>query len=236
MIRLDKFFSETGTLTRREADKAIKHGLVTVDGKVQKKPDLKIDEDKAKVALNGKEIEYQKYVYIMLNKPEGVVSATEDRVQKTVLDLLPEKYQKMELFPCGRLDKDTLGLVLLTNDGKMAHNLLAPKKHVKKVYFFECADPLEKSNEHKIEAGILLKDGYEAKPCRIHMKEKTKGFIEIVEGKYHQIKRMFGAVGNKITHLERVNFGPLELDENLKRGEWRELTTDEIDSLLKISN
>ena len=234
MIRLDKFFTETGTLTRSEAGKAIKGGLVAVDGKVQKKPDLKIDEEKAKITLNGEEIIYKKYVYIMLNKPQGVVSATEDKVQKTVLDLLPPKYQKMELFPCGRLDKDTLGLVLLTNDGKTAHNLLAPKKHVKKVYFFECADPLDKHSEHKIEAGILLKDGYEAKPCRIHMKEKTKGFIEIVEGKYHQIKRMFGAVGNKIIHLERVNFGPLELDQNLKRGEWRELTEEECKMLEHI--
>ena len=168
----------------------------------------------------------------MLNKPEGVVSATEDRVQKTVLDLLPEKYRKMGLFPCGRLDKDTLGLMLLTNDGKIAHNLLAPKRHVSKVYFFECADPLDKASEHKIENGILLKDGYMAKPCRIHMKEKTKGYIQLTEGKYHEIKRMFGAVGNKITFLERVNFGPLELDKNLARGEWRELTEEETSKIL----
>lgn len=232
MMRLDKFFTETGTLSRSEAGKAIKHGFVAVDGIVQKKPDLKIDEEKVKITLNGKEIIYKKYVYIMLNKPQGVVSATEDRIQRTVLDLLPEKYQKMELFPCGRLDKDTLGLVLLTNDGKTAHNLLAPKKHVKKVYYFECADPLDKHNEHKIENGILLKDGYVAKPCRIHMKEKTKGYIQLTEGKYHEIKRMFGAVGNKITFLERVNFGPLKLDETLQRGEWRELTEAEQKQIL----
>lgn len=233
MIRLDKFFTETGTLTRKEADKAIKRGEVTVDGKVFKKPDLKIDEEKVKVEFNGQEIKFQKYVYIMLNKPQGVVSATEDKKQKTVLDLIPEKYQKMGLFPCGRLDKDTLGLMLLTNDGKTAHNLLAPKKHVAKVYFFECADELTKHNEHLIEAGIELKDGYKTKPCRIHLKEKTKGFIQLTEGKYHEIKRMFGAVGNKITFLERVNFGPLELDESLQRGQWRELTEDEVNQLLK---
>ena len=163
----------------------------------------------------------------------GVVSATEDKVQKTVLDLLPEKYQKMGLFPCGRLDKDTLGLVLLTNDGKLAHNLLAPKKHITKVYYFECAEKLDKHNEHKIEGGIELKDGYITKPCKIHMKDDTKGYIELTEGKYHEIKRMLGAVSNKITFLERVNFGPLELDTNLQRGQWRELTEQEIKDLIK---
>lgn len=233
MIRLDKFFTETATLSRSEASKAIKRGEVLVDGKVFKKPDLKIDEEKSVVTLNGERIVYKKYVYIMLNKPEGVVSATEDKLQKTVLDLLPEKYQKMGLFPCGRLDKDTLGLVLLTNDGVTAHKLLAPKKHVSKVYFFKCAEPLEKENEHKIENGILLKDGYVTKPCKIHMKEKVEGYIELTEGKYHEIKRMLGAVGNKITFLERVNFGPLELDKNLKRGEWRELSENEIKQILK---
>lgn len=233
MIRLDKFFSKTGILTRSEADKAIKRGEVTVDGKVFKQPDLKIDEENAKIELNGELIHFQKYVYIMLNKPEGVVSATEDKKQKTVLDLLPEKYSKLGLFPCGRLDKDTLGLMLLTNDGKTAHNLLAPKKHVTKVYYFECAEELNKHNEHLIEGGIELRDGYKTKLCKIHMKEKTKGFIELTEGKYHEIKRMFGAVGNKIIHLKRVNFGPLQLDENLKLGEWRELTDDEQKSILK---
>ena len=150
-MRLDKFFTETKTLTRSEAVKTIKNGNVSVDGKVQRKPDLKIDEESSIVLFNGKRIFYKKYTYIMLNKPAGVVSATEDKIQKTVIDLLPDKYQKMGLFPCGRLDKDTLGLVLLTNDGKTAHNLLAPKKHVTKIYYFECAEILDTENKNKIE-------------------------------------------------------------------------------------
>ena len=233
MIRLDKFFTETGTLTRSEAGNAIKKGLVTVNGEVIKKPDCKINETSSKVTYCGEVIKYQKYVYIMLNKPNGVVSATEDARQKTVLDLLPEKYKKMGLFPCGRLDKDTLGLVILTNDGASSHKLLSPKNHVAKVYHFNCADPLDKQSEHKIEQGILLKDGYVTKPCKIHMKEKKVGYIELTEGKYHEIKRMFGAVGNKITYLERVSFGAIKLDENLKRGEYRNLTEQEIKDLLK---
>lgn len=233
MIRLDKFFTETATLTRSEASKAIKQGLVTVDGKVFKKPDLKINEEVAKVSLNGEIINYKKFIYIMLNKPQGYVSATEDKVQKTVLDLLPPKFQKMGLFPCGRLDKDTLGLMLLTNDGKTAHNLLAPKKHVTKIYYYECAEILSKPDKHKIEHGILLKDGYTTKPCKIELLEQTTGYIYLTEGKYHEIKRMFGAVGNKITLLKRVSFGPLHLDECLKLGEWRELYEEEVKELLK---
>ena len=233
MIRLDKFFTETATLSRSEANAEIKKGRVTVDGEIIKKPDCKINEQTAKVIYNGQVINYNKYVYIMLNKPSGVVSATEDARQKTVLDLLPQKYKKMGLFPCGRLDKDTLGLVILTNDGISAHKLLAPKKHVSKVYYFECAEELTKHNEHKLEAGILLKDGYVTKPCRIHMKEKNRGYIQLTEGKYHEIKRMFGAVGNKITFLERTNFGALALDPTLQRGEFRELTNLEVEQLIK---
>lgn len=232
MIRLDKFFTETATLTRSEAGKAIKAGLVIVDGKVIKKPDCKIDETKARVVYNGEHINYKKFVYIMLNKPEGVVSATEDTKQKTVLDLLPEKYKKMGLFPCGRLDKDTLGLILLTNDGTSAHNLLAPKKHVSKTYKYECAEFLSKQNKHKIEQGIELKDGFVTKPCKIEILNDKSGYITLTEGKYHEIKRMFGAISNKITYLERVSFGSLILDENLKRGEWRELTEEEINKLI----
>lgn len=232
MIRLDKFFTETATLTRSEAGKAIKAGLVSVDGKVIKRPDCKIDEAKVKVVYNGEQINYQRFVYIMLNKPEGVVSATEDTKQKTVLDLLPDKYKKLGLFPCGRLDKDTLGLVLLTNDGASAHNLLAPKKHVNKTYKYECAEPLTKHDKCKIEQGIELKDGFITKPCKVETIEDKMGLITLTEGKYHEIKRMFGAVGNKITYLERVSLGSLILDKNLQRGEWRELTAEEIQKLL----
>lgn len=228
MIRLDKFFSETGTLSRSETAKAVKLGQILVDGERVKTSDVKINENKSVVTYLGQVINYQKYVYIMLNKPEGVISATEDKSQKTVLDLLPEKYKKMNLFPCGRLDKDTLGLVILTNDGESGHKALAPKSHVKKTYLFECADELSSENEFKIEQGILLKDGYITKPCEIEMIDSKKGKITLTEGKYHEIKRMLGAVGNKITYLERISFGDIMLDANLKRGEWRELNSQEI--------
>ena len=233
MIRLDKFFTETATLSRSEASLQIKKGKVMVDGAVVCDPSKKIDENTACVMLNGIQVNYQKYVYVMLNKPQGVVSATEDTKQKTVLDLLPEKYKKLGLFPCGRLDKDTLGLVMLTNDGDTAHKLLSPKKHVTKTYKYMCADPLTEQNKQKIENGLELKDGYTTKPCNIKMSSEFEGNITLTEGKYHEIKRLFGAVGNKITYLERISFGPLILDNNLQRGEWRELTNLEINLLLK---
>ena len=235
MIRLDKFFTETATLSRKVACDEIKRGKVLVNGTVVKDSSLKIDETTAKVVYNGEEVKYQKYVYIMLNKPEGVVSATEDTRQKTVLDLLPEKYKKLGLFPCGRLDKDTLGLVMLTNDGETAHRLLSPKNHVKKTYKYKCADPLTDENKIKIENGLELRDGYITKPCNIKVMSPTEGEITLTEGKYHEIKRLFGATHNKITYLERITFGFLILDKKLKRGEWRELTADEINHLLKFS-
>lgn len=232
MIRLDKFFTETATLSRREAVLEIKRGKVLVDGVIITDPSKKIDEERAEVVYNGQRVAYQKYVYIMLNKPEGVVSATEDTKQKTVLDLLPEKYKKLGLFPCGRLDKDTLGLVMLTNDGDTAHKLLSPKSHVEKTYKYKCADPLTSENKNKIENGLELRDGYVTKPCKIKMISELEGEITLTEGKYHEIKRLFGAVGNKITFLERITFGSLVLESNLKRGQWRELNMAEIKSLL----
>lgn len=233
MIRIDKFFSETGTLSRTETAKAIKFGQIFVDGEKVKTSDIKIDEKKAVVTYLGQVVNYQKYVYIMLNKPQGVISATEDKSQKTVLDLLPDKYKKMNLFPCGRLDKDTLGLVILTNDGESGHKALAPKSHVKKTYLFECADNLSSADVVKIEQGVLLKDGYLTKPCEIEMINCKKGKITLTEGKYHEIKRMLGAVGNKITYLERISFGGIILDSSLKRGEWRELNCQEINIFCK---
>ena len=165
----------------------------------------------------------------MLNKPLGVVSATEDKIHKTVLDLVDEKYKKYNLFPCGRLDKDTLGLVILTNDGESAHRALSPKKHVTKTYKFECAEDLTSDQILSIESGVTLKDGYTTKPCKITEYKDCKGYITLTEGKYHEIKRIFGANHNKITYLERVSFGKITLDETLPRGSFRELTPKEIE-------
>lgn len=226
-MRLDKYISNNSTLSRSQAVKEIKQANVTVNGKIILDGDYKVDENKDDILLNGERISYQKYLYIMLNKPEGVVSATEDTKQKTVIDLLPQEYKKFNLFPCGRLDKDTLGLVILTNDGHGAHRLLSPKNHVEKTYVYKCADPLSENNKQLIENGICLKDGYITKPCKIKTESSTCGTITLHEGKYHEIKRMFGAVGNKIIYLERISFGDIILDKNLKRGEYRFLTPQE---------
>ena len=226
-MRLDKFFSQTGTLTRSQAQKQLKLGKVTVNGETIKKADYKVDPDKDEIRYNDDKIVYRRFVYIMMNKPRGVVSATEDRDQKTVLDLLPEDLLKFDLFPCGRLDKDTTGLVVLTNDGISAHNALSPKKHVEKKYSFETADTYSDADVTAIESGITLKDGYSTKPCKIERINETEGFIYLTEGKYHEIKRLFGARSNKITKLRRIGFGKLEIGD-LPEGAWRYLTEEEI--------
>lgn len=226
-MRLDKFFSQTGTLTRSQAQKQLKLGKVTVNGETIKKADYKVDPDKDEIRYNENKIVYRRFVYIMMNKPRGVVSATEDRDQKTVLDLLPEDLLKFDLFPCGRLDKDTTGLVVLTNDGISAHNALSPKKHVEKKYSFETADTYSDADVTAIESGITLKDGYSTKPCKIERISETEGYIYLTEGKYHEIKRLFGARSNKITKLGRIGFGKLEIGD-LPEGDWRYLTEEEI--------
>ena len=226
-MRLDKFFSQTGTLTRSLAQKQLKLGKVTVNGETIKKADYKVDPDKDEIRYNDDKIVYRRFVYIMMNKPRGVVSATEDRDQKTVLDLLPEDLLKFDLFPCGRLDQDTTGLVVLTNDGISAHNALSPKKHVEKKYSFETADAYSDADVTAIESGITLKDGYSTKPCKIERISETEGYIYLTEGKYHEIKRLFGARSNKITKLERIGFGKLKIG-NLAEGAWRYLTEEEI--------
>ena len=226
-MRIDKFFSSQKILSRKECGEALKKGLISVNGTTVKKGDFKIDEERDEIALEGKVIGYKQYAYILVNKPFGIVSATEDARDKTVIDLLPNELKKLDLFPCGRLDKDTTGLVILTNDGVSAHNALSPKKHVEKEYYFETADDFSSEDIAAISAGITLKDGYTTKPCRINRLSEKTGYIYLTEGKYHEIKRLFGARGNKITKLKRTAFGKIVLDD-LKEGEWRFMTEDEI--------
>lgn len=225
-MRLDKFISMLGKATRSEAGKLIRAGKATVNGIVQKAPDYKIDPDNDLVTLLGEALTYKKYTYIMLNKPEGYVSATEDPNEKTVLDLVSVEDRRKGLFPCGRLDKNTLGLVILTNDGEGAHRVLSPKHHVSKVYKFISRDPVCENDVKLLEAGVDI-GGYLTKPCKIKMLSENEGEITLTEGKYHQIKRMLEAVNNKITYLERISFGSIVLDPALKRGEWRYLTPNE---------
>lgn len=233
-MRLDKFLSVTATATRSEANKAARAGRVLVNGCPCKDASMHIDPEKDIVEFCGEKVLYRKYTYIMLNKPRGYVSATEDGKDKTVLELLPEKLRDIGLFPCGRLDKNTTGLMLLTDNGELGHKLLAPKSHVSKTYGFKCEEVLADEDVTRLEQGVYIAGGYLTKPAKLKtFDDRTSGEITITEGKYHQIKFMFEAVKNKITELERLTFGPLKKDENLQRGEWRYLTDAEITMLEK---
>lgn len=230
-VRLDKFLSDMGVCSRTECKRAAKAGKITVGGAIARDTSAHIDPEKDEVVFSGERIAYAKFTYIMMNKPDGVLSATEDGAGKTVLDLLPEKYAKIGLFPCGRLDKNTLGLLILMSDGKLAHDLLSPSKHVEKTYLFECETPLSDADCDLLCRGVDIGEKRSTREAELQLESRTRGTITVVEGKFHQIKRMFSAVGNKITYLERVSFGGIKLDRTLRRGEWRELTAEEISTL-----
>ena len=233
-MRIDKFLSECKVATRRESGAAIRRGQVLLDGVAVKRADTQVDPEHCEVVYCGERVFYRRYTYVLLNKPDGYVSATEDARDKTVLDLLPPELRKFDLFPCGRLDKNTLGLVLLTNNGPLAHALLSPKRHVEKVYRFECAHPLSETELAALQTGVDI-GGYVTKPCRIVMQIETSGEITLAEGKYHQIKLMWNAVDNRILYLERIRFACLTLD-GLERGAWRMLTDEEIKTLEEMGN
>lgn len=233
-MRIDKFLSECKIASRSETAKAVKRGEVCLDGVPVKRTDTKVDPEKSVVTYCGEVVHYRRNTYVLLNKPEGYVSATEDKREKTVLDLLPEEVTKFEVFPCGRLDKNTLGLMLLTDNGPLAHSLLSPKHHVEKVYRFECAKKPSESDLAALQSGVDI-GGYVTKPCTVKMDGDTSGEITLSEGKYHQIKLMFEAVENRILYLERIKFAFLTLD-GLERGEWRYLTDEEIKKLEGYGN
>ena len=232
-MRLDKFLSITGTASRKDSARAVRAGAVTVNGIGAAKADMNVDPDVDKITFYGNPVIYRKNTYIMMNKPIGVVSATEDGRDKTVLDLLPEELRRLELFPCGRLDKNTEGLMLLTDNGSLAHYLLSPKRHVSKKYRFSSKFPLTEEMKARLEKGVDI-GGYVTKPCSVESIDGG-GYITLTEGKYHQIKLMLDAVGNKVTALERLTFGPLTLDPSLARGEWRYLTQKETESIEKLA-
>lgn len=231
-MRVDKFLTATATATRSEAAKAARQGRILVNDIPCKSTAQQIDPDVDIIKFDGEVIKYQKYTYILLNKPEGYVSATEDGKEKTVLDLLPEKLRSIGLFPCGRLDKNTLGVMLLTNNGDLGHKLLSPRYHVTKTYRYTARDSLSEADILRLEEGVPILDGYVTLPAKVQSYSgKNEGEISISEGKYHQIKLMFEAIGNKIIGLERIQFGPLRSDDSLARGEWRYLTIEEIQAL-----
>ncbi len=231
-MRLDKFLVSTGKLSRSEAGRAARAGRICVNGAIVKKADHAIDPASDTIALDGESLTWRRYTYILLNKPDGYVSATEDTSDPTVIALLPEELQRIGLFPCGRLDKHTLGLMLLTNDGQLSHRLLSPRHHVAKTYFYTSKFPLTPEEIALLQGGVTLEDGYVTLPAVIEQNEgEAQGYITLTEGKYHQIKRMFEAVHNKIVTLERVTFAHLTLQGLPERGMWRYLTDEEIDRL-----
>lgn len=235
IMRIDKLLGNLGYGTRKEVKKLVKDGLIVVDGKTANDPGMHVDPENMEIYVDGIKINYRKYIYIMMNKPPGVVSATEDTRESTVLDILPEEFLPFSPSPVGRLDKDTVGLLLLTNDGQLAHRLLSPKKHVPKVYYARVQGIVDEKDVEAFDKGMLLDDGYRTMPSNLKILEsgdESRVEVEIFEGKYHQVKRMFEAVGKKVTFLMRVSMGPLMLDENLKQGESRELTDSELKSLV----
>lgn len=237
MMRLDKYLAEMGVGTRQEVKKQIRQGKAAVNGTVVKAADTKIDETSDEVTICGRNISYVSYEYYMLNKPAGVVSATEDRRDTTVIDLIKEKKRK-DLFPVGRLDKDTEGLLLITNDGDLAHRLLTPKKHVDKVYYAKIDGMVTEEDVKRFAEGINIGAEEEemTRPAKLDIMrsaEESEIRLTIHEGKFHQVKRMFLAVGKEVTYLKRERMGTLCLDENLKPGEYRLLTEEEIENVRK---
>ena len=236
MMRLDKYLCETGFGTRSQVKDLLKKGQVMVNGEVVKKPELKINETTDQILCQGKKASYQKNIYLMLHKPAGVVSATEDNREKTVLDLVRPEDRKNSLFPVGRLDKDTEGLLLLTDDGELAHRLLSPKKHVDKTYFAKIDGQVTEEHVKQFREGLDIGDEKKTLPAVLTILLSgpvSEIEVTIHEGRFHQIKRMFEAVGCKVTYLKRLSRGSLVLDETLPPEEYRPLTEAELEGLTK---
>ena len=236
-MRLDKFLVACAVGSRTEVKNLLKAGRVTVNGKKEKSAKLQIDEERDEIRFDGQVLEYEEFVYYMMNKPQGVISATEDPKHRTVLDLLDDIALSKEVFPVGRLDIDTHGLLLLTNDGKLAHTLLSPKHHVDKTYLAQVKGIMPQEDVETFAEGIPLKD-FTCQPARLEIlstdaeKNQSQIRVTIAEGKFHQVKRMVAYCGKEVVDLQRLTMGTLVLDENLERGEWRRLTKEELEVLL----
>ncbi len=231
-MRLDRFITECLPISRKEAKDALKSGRVTFEGKPLKDPSFHVKEEEAEICFDGKVLEYQKFVYYLLYKPLGVVTATEDPHQTTVMDLMKGAAGK-NLFPVGRLDKDTDGLLLITNDGKMGHDLLAPGKHVPKTYYATLRDPLSEEDRKRLEEGVDIGDLKVTLPAVCRILSPKEIHLTVTEGRYHQVRRMLLAVGNEVVTLRRITFGSLKLDESLEPGSYRALTEGELANLRK---
>ena len=236
-MRLDKFLVACAVGSRAEVKNLLKAGRVTVNGKKEKSAKLQIDEERDQIYFDGQQLQYEEFVYYMMNKPQGVISATEDSKHRTVLDLLDDLARTKEVFPVGRLDIDTHGLLLLTNNGQLAHALLSPKRHVDKTYLAQVEGIMTQEDVETFAKGIPLKD-FTCQPAKLEIvsvdsvKNQSLVRVTIAEGKFHQVKRMVAYCGKEVVDLQRLTMGTLALDENLERGEWRRLTKEELENLL----
>ncbi|MFZ5590249.1 MAG: pseudouridine synthase [Bacillota bacterium] len=232
-LRLDKMLAHMGLGSRKDIKKLARAGEIVVNGMVVRDTAQKIHPDRDEVVVGGQPVRYREHIYLMMNKPAGYISATEDRSLLTVLELLSDQYACFELFPVGRLDRDTEGLILLTNDGKLAHELLSPKKHVPKTYLVRIDSMVTADQRLALEQGVTLDDGYRTLPAKLEVVQdkSVEVLLTITEGKYHQVKRMFASVGKKVLYLKRLAIGGLWLDENLAPGQYRELTDEELELL-----
>ena len=237
MERLDKILSSQGICSRKEIKTLIKNKRIKINGAYPQKNNIKIDPERDTIEIDGSPVVYRKYIYIMMNKPQGVLSASTDSRDITVIDLLPDKLKRKSLFPAGRLDKDTTGLLIITDDGAFAHNMLSPKKHVPKLYHVVLDGDLSDSSKNTLESGITLTDGTVFKPASITFLENRRIVtIQICEGKFHQVKRMFEYVGLTVIKLKRLRIGNLDLDKNLSEGECRLLSNDELTAIWDSNN
>lgn len=229
--RLDKIIAAQGIASRSEAKDLIRRGFVTVEGELVRSPEAKVDPNTARIAVRGMPLNYRRHLYIMMNKPAGVLSASRDSRSKTVIDLLPPALRRRGLFPAGRLDRDTTGFILITDDGELAHRMLSPKSHVYKLYEAKCDRELTEDDVRRFAQGIVC--GSESfLPAEMKIIAPDTALVEICEGKFHQIKKMFSAVGAEVTALRRLRIGEVELDPRLAPGKCRELTTEETDVII----
>ncbi len=235
MERLDKVLSNLGYGSRKEIKAMAKAGRIKVDGNIIKDSSSSIDPEKNEIYIGEEKVLYRKFIYLMMNKPAGVVSATYDNYDQTVVDLLEDKFFIFEPFPVGRLDKDTVGLLLLTNDGELNHRLISPKWHVDKLYYAKINAPVDEEDIKAFKEGIILDDGYKCLPAGLEVinstQEESYVYVTLQEGKFHQVKRMFQSLNKMVIYLKRAAFGPLTLDENLEEGQYRELSEEELRKL-----
>lgn len=240
MERLDKILSNLGYGTRKQVKALVKEGHIKIDGVSVRDSSIKVDTDNNKIEIDDRIVDYKKHVYIMMNKPDGVVSATYDNYDETVIDLLEAEHRAFDPFPVGRLDKDTVGLLLITDDGEINHRMISPKWHIDKVYYAEIDKILTDSDIEEFEKGIVLDDGYKCMPAKLEIikadKDGSMANVTVQEGKFHQIKRMFESLEKNVVYLKRIKFGPLQLDDNLKEGSYRELSEFELESIKNSLN